>query len=98
MATNGRGVKVGAPGVDEAGETALAAVEGAELGGVSLGDFAGAVDFVVGDDEDAPTTGCGGGGDGDRVEQIHRAIGAHGRGRAHGADQDDRFGGTDDEV
>jgi len=85
-------------GVDEAGEAALAAVKSAELGGVSLGDFAGTVDFVVGDDEDAATTGCGGGGDGDRVEQIHGAIGAHGRGRAHGADQDDRFGRPDDEV
>ena len=98
MATNGRGVKVGAPGVDEAGETALAAVEGTELGGVSLGDFAGAVDFVIGDDEHAAAAGGGRGGDGDRVEQIHRAIGAHGGGGAHGADEDDRFGGADDEV
>ena len=56
------------------------------------------MNLVVGDDEHAAATGVGMSGDGDGVVEIHRAVGADFRGRAHRADEDDRFGAGDDEI
>ncbi len=82
----------------DANQAGLRRDEGLDIGGVALGDGAGAVDVVVGDDQHAAALRPLVGGDADGVVDVERTVGAEGRRRSHRAGEHDRLVALDDEV
>ena len=98
MAPGGGAVEADFVAVDEAEVAEVRGAEGFDAEGVSFGNVAGGVDFVVQDEQDALAAGGGGSGSTDGVQEVERPVGADGGGGAHGADEDDGAVVLDGEV
>ncbi|MNT08063.1 hypothetical protein D3C72_1427910 [compost metagenome] len=73
-------------------------LEGVQRGGVGFGAETGRANAIVQNDHNATPHGLLVGGNGDRIQQVHWAVGADGRGRAHRGGKHHRFVALDRQI